>query len=147
VSAELFTPTDPRILVQDQGFESPCWIWLLSRNAGGYGRAADGKGGVKLAHCLAWEKENGRPKPEGLDLDHICRVKECCNPDHLEPVTRRENLLRRVKRHALTADQVYEIRASHEPGVVVAAKFGVSKSSVSAIRLRKTWSDLPEVKS
>jgi hypothetical protein len=36
------------------------------------------------------------PIPEGLDLDHLCRVRACCNPDHLEPVTRSENLRRAV---------------------------------------------------
>lgn len=34
------------------------------------------------------------PIPEGLDLDHLCRVRQCVNPDHLEPVTARENLMR-----------------------------------------------------
>ncbi len=147
MSADLFTPTDPRILVQDQGFESPCWIWLLSKTAGGYGRAANGRGGIKLAHCLTWEKENGRVKPEGLDLDHLCRVKACCNPDHLELVTRRENLMRRVKRNALTADQVLEIRGSEASGVVLAARFGVTRTTISHIRRGRTWSDLSGVKS
>lgn len=46
-----------------------------------------------LAHRYAWELVNG-PVPDGLVLDHLCRNHACCNPDHLEAITQRENLLR-----------------------------------------------------
>ncbi|WP_353848602.1 HNH endonuclease signature motif containing protein [Cellulomonas sp.] len=42
---------------------------------------------------MAWEQENG-PIPPGMQLDHLCRVRECVNPLHLELVTQRENILR-----------------------------------------------------
>jgi len=73
--------------------ESGCWLWTASLNAGGYGQFASGSIGTRLAHRWRWEMENG-PVPEGLELDHLCRVRHCVNPAHLEPVTRRENLLR-----------------------------------------------------
>ena len=66
-----------------------CWLWTAALSHG-YGRF--GKGGA--AHRLAWEDRNG-PIPEGLVLDHLCRVPRCVNPEHLEPVTHRENTLTR----------------------------------------------------
>lgn len=58
----------------------------------GYGRFWDGTRGVQ-AHRFAYEQIVG-PIPEGLDLDHLCRNRRCVNPRHLDPVSRRENLLR-----------------------------------------------------
>ncbi len=45
------------------------------------------------AHRLCWELANG-DVPAGLDLDHLCRNRACCEVSHLEPVTRQVNLLR-----------------------------------------------------
>lgn len=67
----------------------PCWPWTGYVGRNGYGYAAKGK----LAHRLAYEAIVG-PVPVGLDLDHLCRVRACVNPAHLEPVTRAENLWR-----------------------------------------------------
>ena len=72
-----------------------CWIWKAARAGGGtgqYGTFYDGHRDV-TAHRWAWEHFKG-PIPEGLTIDHLCRVKLCVNPDHLEPVTVRENNLR-----------------------------------------------------
>lgn len=68
-----------------------CWIWTRAlRN--GYGAIwIDGR--VEYAHRAAYELHIGSI-PDGLELDHLCRVRSCCNPTHLEPVTRRENLMR-----------------------------------------------------
>lgn len=46
------------------------------------------------AHRATWVAANGRQVPRGLVLDHLCRNKWCCNPDHLEPVTHAENIAR-----------------------------------------------------
>lgn len=54
------------------------------------------------AHRAMFELVNG-PVPDGLDLDHLCRNTLCVNPDHLEPVTRRENVLRGEGRSAQNA--------------------------------------------
>lgn len=78
-----------------------CWEWQGPR-ARGYGRVSiDGR--MRPAHRVAYETLVG-PVPEGLVLDHLCRVRACVNPDHLEPVTNRENVLRGVgptARHAV----------------------------------------------
>lgn len=71
--------------------ESGCWIWT-GYDHGGYGRLRFG-GKRSLAHRVVFELTNG-PVPEGLELDHLCRVRCCVNPDHLEPVHHRENMLR-----------------------------------------------------
>lgn len=69
-----------------------CWLWLASTDTKGYGLfGAEGK--LSKAHRYAYELLVG-PIPEGLVLDHLCRVRHCVNPDHLEPVTTYENILR-----------------------------------------------------
>ncbi|MFH9014005.1 HNH endonuclease signature motif containing protein [Streptomyces sp. NPDC017943] len=69
-----------------------CWFWTASKNTGGYGHFMYG-GQRGNAHRFAYEALVG-PIPEGLVLDHLCRVRHCVNPDHLEPVTMRVNSLR-----------------------------------------------------
>lgn len=68
-----------------------CWIWQGSGNQGGYGQFFDGRSWV--AHRWAYE-HYVEPLPKGLQLDHLCRNRRCVNPDHLEPVTQHENILR-----------------------------------------------------
>lgn len=69
-----------------------CWHWRGSLNENGYGMSYLG-GGRQLAHRRMYELLVG-PIPEGLTLDHLCRIRFCVNPDHLEPVTLLENLAR-----------------------------------------------------
>ena len=69
-----------------------CWVWNAAKSGSGYGSFLY-QGRLRPAHRVSWEWANGKI-PEGLDLDHLCRVRACVNPEHLEPVTRRENLLR-----------------------------------------------------
>lgn len=71
---------------------SGCWYGPRAPRADGY-TPMRVEGNWTYAHRLSYEIANG-PIPEGLDLDHLCRNPRCINPDHLEPVTRRENLLR-----------------------------------------------------
>lgn len=72
--------------------ESGCWLWTQSVASNGYGNTWDGQR-VRTAHRYAYEHIVG-PAPEGLVLDHLCAVKRCCNPAHLEPVTQAENMRR-----------------------------------------------------
>ena len=68
-----------------------CWLWNGSMWRTGYGRFWDRDTNMRrAAHLLSYEMLVG-PVPEGLQLDHLCRVRHCVNPDHLEPVTAGEN--------------------------------------------------------
>lgn len=79
-----------------------CWLWKASTTFG-YGQFAPrNKMRPLRAHRFAYELLVG-PIPEGLELDHLCRVRHCVNPAHLEPVTHRENCLRGVGRSAINA--------------------------------------------
>jgi hypothetical protein len=70
--------------------ETGCWIWTGKWDSGnGYGKVRH-QGQIWMAHRLIFTLLNGEI-PQGLVLDHICRTRRCCNPDHLEPVTVREN--------------------------------------------------------
>lgn len=77
--------------------EDGCWIWQRSVDDKGYGRIAI-KGKQWKVHRLAYTLFVG-PIPQHLELDHLCRHRDCCNPEHLEPVTHRENFMRGKRRH------------------------------------------------
>lgn len=72
---------------------STCWLWTAYTNPDGYGQFGETHGQGRLAHRWAYEHLVG-PIPAGMQLDHLCRVRHCVNPSHLEPVTQRENLMR-----------------------------------------------------
>jgi hypothetical protein len=69
-----------------------CWIWLKGKATDGYGQTWQHGRNIR-AHRLYYERFKGSI-PSGLVLDHLCRVKLCVNPDHLEAVTNGENVLR-----------------------------------------------------
>ena len=70
----------------------PCWLWTAGRRHKGYGEFWV-SGALVPAHRFAYELLVG-PIPEGLELDHLCRVHPCVNAGHLEPVTHQENMQR-----------------------------------------------------
>lgn len=73
-----------------------CWNWTGAKQPSGYGYKAFVRGGRRVSvssHRIAYYLLVG-PVPVGLDLDHLCRNRLCCNPAHLEPVTAGENLRR-----------------------------------------------------
>jgi hypothetical protein len=70
----------------------PCWLWTGGLAEDGYGLTTIDKK-TRGAHCVLFEIVKG-PIPEGLELDHLCRVRRCVNPDHCEPVTHAVNCQR-----------------------------------------------------
>ena len=72
----------------------PCWLWVGAQDGHGYGSFhKDGR--TARAHRVSYELHVG-PIPDGLPLDHLCRVPLCVRPTHLEPVTHMENARRGV---------------------------------------------------
>lgn len=69
-----------------------CWLWTGATDNHGYGVVRVNKSVYKI-HVEMWTTRNG-PVPDGKILDHKCRVPLCINPEHLEPVTIAENVLR-----------------------------------------------------
>lgn len=76
-------------LTESVHFDVECWLWTGQLNNHGYGLFSY-KNRKRAAHLVLWEHVVG-PVPNGLELDHLCRVRHCVNPDHLEPVTHEEN--------------------------------------------------------
>ncbi len=83
--------------------ESGCWLWNGCTSYG-YGMFYAGSK-LRRAHRVSYETLIG-PIPDGLQIDHLCRVRNCVNPAHLEPVTNRENSLRGIGPTAINARAV-----------------------------------------
>ncbi|HEY6154661.1 MAG TPA: HNH endonuclease signature motif containing protein [Candidatus Udaeobacter sp.] len=85
---QLYNKLVSRTLITATG----CWYWLGGKSKAGYGQM--GAFGIsQYTHIVSYELFIG-PVPDGLELDHKCRMPACWNPYHLEPVTHAENLLR-----------------------------------------------------
>ena len=81
-----------RYRVEDRGYTTPCWIWLLKKLPRGYGQMRlPGTRVMVLAHRWYYEQRRG-PIPAGLVVDHKCRQPSCVNPDHLRAVTQAVNV-------------------------------------------------------
>lgn len=129
-------------LEEDRGYKTPCWVWQLGKFASGYAQTGRGR----RAHVVYWEQKFG-PVPEGLQLDHLCRVIDCVNPDHLEAVTAASNV-RRSSATKLTQEQVDIIRSAVSSGVLqvdLALEYGVHPSQISRIVNYRRWFLSPAV--
>jgi hypothetical protein len=118
-----------------KGDPDACWEWTGRRHKQGYGIFWIGTKPL-LGHRVAFALANG-PVPAGQCVCHRCDNPPCVNPAHLFLGTQQENMRdmsRKRRGHALTADQVAEVRALREGGLTVrevAARFGVSAATVT----------------
>lgn len=131
----------PRIEGRYEVDANGCWLWTGYIHHRGYAPII-AYGRVTTAHRVSYEQHVG-PIPEGRVLDHLCRVRHCVNPDHLEPVVVAENN-RRGLLAKLTSQQAVEIRqlkGSGESGTTVGRRYGVSKGTVYDIWHGRTWAD------
>lgn len=83
---------EAKYVVADAGHATPCWLWTGTTLKTGYSYFYM-HGRARFGHRVSYVHHVG-PVPDGLDLDHLCRVRRCVNPAHLEPVTRSVNILR-----------------------------------------------------
>lgn len=84
---------------------SGCWLWSGGETGDGYGRFYNGTTQV-LAHRFAFEAHRGAIPPD-KQIDHLCRIRCCVNPDHMEIVTGAENTLRGFSPSALCARKTH----------------------------------------
>jgi hypothetical protein len=110
-----------------------CWIHQGALGYNGYGIVTF-KNKSYRAHRFQYEQKYGKI-PEGMVTDHLCRVRKCVNPDHLEIVTSatnvRRGLLSKLSRH-----QVKQIRDKYIQGVkqkVLATEYSINQSQISRI--------------
>ena len=137
------------------GGPSACWEWTGCRMRGGkwHGAWRNGAGRTETTHRAAWRFEHGEI-PAGVCVLHRCDNPACCNPDHLFLGTQSDNSLDmwakgrarprslRGEEHGrakITAEDVHTIRASGDPGVALAHRFGITRATVCAIRKRRIW--------
>lgn len=129
-----------------------CWAWSSAKDKDGYGMFRGDVNGVQYtrAHRFSWAFHSQAVIPDGMVVCHSCDNPECCNPEHLRLGTHQDNQReRRSKgRHGpnrtpaakLTESQVREIRLSNENQSELAARFGVTQTTVSDIKRRRSWS-------
>lgn len=113
---------------------SSCWIWIANTTHDGYGMVAIGKSKA-YTHVFEFEKHRG-PKPKGLELDHLCRNRACCNPEHLEPITHRENILRGNTLPAMLAKKTHCLRGHPFSGSNLRVNKTGSRTCIACCRIR-----------
>lgn len=115
--------------------ENGCWIWQRGLTYKGYG--ACNRDGFQTAHRWYYAQLVGQI-PEGMQLDHLCRVRACVNPGHLEPVTAGENT-RRGLNAKITWKDVQAMRASGESTRVLAERYELAQTYVWSILNYRSW--------
>lgn len=124
--------------IRDAGYKTPCWIWQRSmRRAYGVGWE---HGKNISAHRLMYRRHKG-DIPDGLHLDHLCRNRACVNPDHLEPVTCKENIVRGLstKLNRFVVDDIRNLVMEGTPKKTITSFYGISKSYLNMVLRRAVW--------
>ena len=151
---------DPKIRFEEAYETVPwsgCWIWMRSGLKEGYGRIKINRKNI-LAHRYSYERFIGLI-PNGMLVCHSCDEPACVNPNHLFLGTDMTNTIDKVKkgrqskgeRHGmkfrgskhymshLTEEAVIAIRSDTRNQRDIASDYGVRQSTISFIKLRKTW--------
>lgn len=131
-----------------------CWEWNGHKDKKGYGRMSDAQSCEVLVHRISWCEFIGQI-PKGMHILYHCDNPKCCNPEHLYVGTNEDNVKDRQARGRskgaagekntkakLTENDVLIIRKSTGTHASLGRKYGVSYSTISAIRSGKTWSYL-----
>jgi len=119
--------------------DGDCWLWTAVTNHHGYGMFNAGTDGpIVRAHRWSWEAENG-PIPEGLVIDHLCRIRTCVRPSHLRVVTNRENVLAGDTFAARKAAQTHCVHGHSLEGAYITKKNQRKCRTCVSIAGRKRW--------
>jgi len=124
-----------------------CWLWTASTQNRGYGQFCIRHGIIVLAHRFSYELHRGAI-PVNLCVLHRCDCKRCVNPEHLflgtEADNTRDMILKGRQTHLakLTTVEVFAIRNDPRKGCLIAALYNISSSTVSRIKLYKSWAHL-----
>lgn len=143
----MISPEHPKVMPIPH---SGCWAWIGATGTDGYGVTWDGAR-YRRAHRLAWAQRHG--DPGSLKVLHRCDVPCCVNPDHLFLGTDADNMADMVAKGRslqgerapgakFTEELVRAIIADPRPVVEASRAYGVSDSTVSALRLGKSWRHL-----
>jgi hypothetical protein len=144
-------PDTPIYLIIDMGYKTPCWVWQGPLNKWGYAKIKRNRktmGGHRLFY-RAYIDPNLQPSKAGSDgLDHLCRIRKCVNPEHVEPTTCVENIRRGLVPHigrwkfGKMEDHLTEIGEMYRGGQSqrqIAEKFGVCQNTISRILRVRRW--------
>lgn len=127
-----------------------CWLFTGGLTDG-YGCLQVSRERIRTAHVWSWTLTNG-PVPEGLYVLHKCHVRRCFNVDHLYVGTHADNMRDKVEAGRLSRfpgssnpsakyseETVLAVFHDPRPGTVIAAEYGMSRSTVSAIKTGRQW--------
>lgn len=123
--------------------EGECIVWTGSTRAG-YGRVSTPQG-RRQAHRVSYERSVG-PVPEGMEIDHICFNKACIKPQHLRPVTRKQNMEHKPGAYANSQSGVRGVHpykgrwkgeVNHNKKAYLAGYFDSVEEAAEAVRLKR----------
>ena len=150
--------------------ESGCWIWMCGLDKDGYGQASRQNRNIR-AHRLSWLLHRGELR-SGYVVMHICDVRSCINPDHLEQALQIDNNNDKMRKNRhrvaygdahylrrnpfarsgskgasakITEQQAIEIRerfAAGELQRILAAELGITRSAISGVVTRRTFAHI-----
>jgi hypothetical protein len=132
--------------------ESGCWLWIGTKDTGGYGMISRANRYTK-AHRVSYEAFVGAI-PSGLHVLHACDNPACINPAHLSVGTVKQNMADREARgrrdvrgaqigtSKLTAEQAREIKFSATPVKDAAVNYGIRETHVWRIRTGRSWAHI-----
>lgn len=160
-------PTDYKSFSQKlEHFDNGCHLWSGSLGRGGYGKVKV-KNRTWSTHRFAWFCNFGEI-PTGMQINHACDNRRCCNPSHLELGTQKQNIQDALNRGRmatgdrqglrlhpesrpfgerngsakLTVGEVLKIRKSKAAYRIIAERFNIKPVTVSLIRRKLTWTHI-----